>query len=183
MSEPDLFGALAPPSIPPTAYFALRPDHEAAWDIENRTRLFQRRRGLAGRPCPADRLHISLCLVGSGKCDIEAAIRAAARIRADAFPVTFDMLSTFGGGTCLVLRNSLSIEALTGFRNQLQSVLVGGAVWPGRPSFTPHVTVLRPISRIPDLWLREPICWVARDFVLALEGRGRNWDIGRWMFD
>lgn len=180
MSEPDLFGTVAPTSVPPIAYFALRPDHETAWEIENRTRLYQRRRGLGGRPYPADRLHITLCPVGFGKDDIEAAIHAAAYIRMDAFPVTFDTLSTFGGGTCLVLRNSLPSEALTSCRNQFRSVLVGSAISPGRSAFAPHMTVLRPISRLPDLRLQQPIGWVVRDFVLALKGRGRDWDIANW---
>lgn len=180
MSQLDLFGP--PLSEPDISYFALRPDPGTAGAIENIARSIRRSLGLGGRIYPADRLHLSLCAVGRGGADIASAIEAAACIRAGAFPITLDTVTTFGGGqqTCLVLRCSQPIDALDVFARQLRSELLRHAVSPGRSRFVPHVTLVRPAPRVPDFRLDRPVGWVVRDFVLALKGRGRARDIGRW---
>jgi len=181
MSEPDLFAGMSP-SGPAIAYFALRPDRGTAGAIENLACSIRGRLGLDGWIYPADRLHLSLCAVGRSRGDIDAAIEAAACIRTGAFPVTFDTITTFGGGqkTCLVLRCSEPIDALAGFYRQMQSALIRFAVPPGQPRIVPHVTLVRPAPRVPEFRLDRPVGWVVRDFVLALKGRGRALDIGCW---
>lgn len=182
MPYPNLFSPLAPPSVPAIAYFALRPDSGTAWQIENLARLTRRRLGLTGRFYRADRLHVSLCSVGWRRDDIDAAIDAANRIRVGAFSVVFDTVSTFGGGgnTCLVLRCSEPIVGLDDLRDRLRSGLVRSGVSPGRPDFAAHITLVRPAPRVPEFRLDQPVGWVVRDFVLALKGRGRRCDLGRW---
>lgn len=184
MSQRDLFGAMLPPSEPEISYFALRPDPLTADAIEDLARFMRRRLGLSGWIYPADRLHLSLCAIGRRRADIEAAVEAADCVRTDAFPVSFDTITTFGGGqrTCLVLRCSQPIDPLDGLYRQLRSELVRHSGPLGRPCIVPHVTLVRPASRVPDVHLDRPVGWIARDFVLALKGRGRARDIGRWPF-
>jgi 2'-5' RNA ligase len=49
------------------------------------------------------------------------------------------------------------------------------------PQFTPHVTLLRDKTRVPEHRI-EPICWTAREFVLvhSLLGRTQHIPLGRW---
>ncbi|WP_292113403.1 2'-5' RNA ligase family protein [Mesorhizobium sp.] len=115
---------------------------------------------------------------------VDAACRAGSLVRAQAFDVTFDRLSAFGGGA-LVLRGNNGIPPLQAFWRALASVLSDSPLKPYVPnSIEPHVTLLRDKARVPKVDERsiEPIGWRVREFVLihSFLRQDRYQVCGRW---
>ncbi|MGF1608854.1 MAG: 2'-5' RNA ligase family protein [Kiloniellales bacterium] len=176
------------PLRPDVFYFALRPDAVAAQAMMDVAKWCRDHYGLTGRPCPADRLHVSLSPAASRrgfrKGDVAAALRAAARVSAKPFPAAFDRICTFGGRDRLpiVLCCDDGNAALAALRHTLRSELLKVGLWRGPAQFQPHVTLLWDKRSVPDTYLNEPICWTVADFVLvrSIIGCGRHVDVGRW---
>lgn len=175
-------------------YFALRPDAVAAQAAMDVARRCCRRHELSGRPYGGNRLHVSLSPVmsprGRRRDDVAAALRAAARVKAMPFPVTFDRICTFQrrstrqerGTRPIVLCCDGGAAALTGLRDSLRRELVKAGLWRGPAAFQPHLTLLWDERPVPPSCLDEPIGWTVEDFVLVRSefGRSRHVDLGRW---
>lgn len=169
-------------------YFALRPTRLAAQDIAEAASRYRNRFDLIGRAYDARRFHVSLNQVmsprGPRKGDVEAAIRAAKRVRVAPFSVAFTRVRSFrnkerhplvlcceeGSGNIVALREELRLESAR------------SGLWRGPRKFNPHLTLLRDKRLVPDQRLDKPICWTVEEFVLvhSLIGRSRHIDLGNW---
>lgn len=177
-----------PPPRRDLFYFALRPDGSAAAAAVDLARECRTRHGLRGTPVGADRLHVSLCPAmsrrGPRKGDIASAMRAAARVQAEAFDIGFDWLGTFGHKErrAIVLRCTAGKEPIARLRESLTGELVKAGLGWARGRFVPHLTVLWDREPVPETRLDRQICWRAGEFVLvhSLVGRSRHIDLGKW---
>jgi len=169
-------------------FFAILLDDAIAPALASRAVAWQRELRLGGKLVPARQSLISLVMLGDHdglpKPLVDAACRAGSLVRAQAFDVSFDRLSAFGGGA-LVLRGSDGVPPLQSFWRALNSVLADSPLKPYvASSFEPHVTLLRDKSRVAKLDERpvEPIGWTVREFVLihSFLRQGRYQICGRW---
>jgi 2'-5' RNA ligase len=145
--------------------------------------------GLSARPYDEARIHLSLNGVvsprGPRKGDIEAAVRAAERVRAEPFPVAFDLLCTFWvrrDKRPTVLCCTSGMEGLVALRDLLRESLTREGLWRGPARFEPHLTLVWDWKSVPRSRLDEPIGWTVEDFVLlqTMFGEGRQVERGRW---
>jgi 2'-5' RNA ligase len=145
--------------------------------------------GLSAHPCDEARIHLSLNGVvsprGPRKGDIEAALRAAERVKAAPFPVVFDLLCTFRvrrDKRPTVLCCTSGMEGLVALRDLLRESLTREGLWRGPARFEPHLTLVWDWKSVPRSRLDEPIGWIVEDFVLlqTMFGEGRQVERGRW---
>lgn len=120
---------------------------------------------------------------GARRDDVEAARRAADRVRAGRFGIAFDRLCSFQGRGRhpLVLRGA-DTPAVAHLREALRGELVRAGLWHGQAGFEPHVTLMWSAWRVPETGLERSIGWTVRDFVLvrSLVGQARQIELGRW---
>ncbi|WP_292231615.1 2'-5' RNA ligase family protein [Mesorhizobium sp.] len=169
-------------------FFGILVESAIADALASRAIAWQRELGLGGKLVRARHLHISLLMLGDHdglpKPLVDAACRAGSLVRAQAFDVTFDRLSAFGGGA-LVLRGNNGIPPLQAFWRALASVLSDSPLKPYVPnSIEPHVTLLRDKASVAKVDERsiEPIGWTVREFVLmhSFLRKDRYQVCGRW---
>lgn len=170
-------------------YFALRPTPDSARIMTEVAASCCRLHGLSESPYDESRLHLSLHAVisprGPRKGDLEAALRAAARVRAMPFAVAFGRLCTFRirkDKRPTVLCCSDGSEKLAALRDELRHALVREGLGRERAHFEPHLTLVWDWKSIPPSCLDEPIGWTVEDFVLlqTVFGEGRQVEWGRW---
>jgi len=170
-------------------YFALRPAPAAAYSIVELTEGCRQLYGLSEPAYGRHRLHISLNKVmsrrGPRKGDLEAALRAAERIRFSPFPLAFDRLCTFRvrrDKQPTVLCCCAGAADLTALREALRHALTMEGLWRGPASFEPHVTLIWDWGSVPPSRLDEPIGWTVEEFGLlrTIVREGRQVEIGRW---
>jgi 2'-5' RNA ligase len=170
-------------------YFALRPALTAAYSFVEFAEGCRRSYGLSEPAYGPHRLHVSLNTVmsrrGPRKGDLEAALRAAERVRFSPFPLAFGSLRTFRvrrDKQPTVLCCCAGAGELAALRDALRHALTMEGLWRGPAGFEPHVTLIWDRRSVPPSQLDEPIGWMAEDFVLlrTIWGEGRQVEIGRW---
>jgi 2'-5' RNA ligase len=170
-------------------YFALRPAPAAAFNIAEFAEGCRQLHGLSESAYGPHRLHISLNKImsrrGPRKGDLEAALRAAERVRFSPFPLAFGSLRTFRvrrDKQPTVLCCCAGAGELAALRDALRHALTMEGLWRGPAGFEPHVTLIWDRRSVPPSQLDEPIGWMAEDFVLlrTIWGEGRQVEIGRW---
>jgi 2'-5' RNA ligase len=170
-------------------YFALRPAPAAAYSITEFAEGCRQSYRLSGPAYGPRRLHISLNTImsrrGPRRGDLEAALRAAERVRFSPFPLAFDRLCTFRvrrDKQPTVLCCCTGAEELAALRDALREALTREGLWPGPAGFEPHVTLIWDRQGVPPSQLDEPIGWTVEDFVLlrTIMRESRQMEIGRW---
>jgi 2'-5' RNA ligase len=170
-------------------YFALRPAPTAAYSFVEFAEGCRRLYGLLEPAYGPHRLHVSLNAVmsrrGPRKGDLEAALRAAERVRFSPFPVAFSHLRTFRvrrDKQPTVLCCCAGAEELAALRDALRQALTREGLWRGSAGFEPHVTLIWDRQGVPPSQLDEPIGWTVEDFVLlrTIMRESRQVEIGRW---
>src|SRR6185312_4739090 len=147
-------------------YFALRPSAGAAQIMAETAARCCMLHGLSEPPYDEGRLHLSLHTVvsrrGPRKGDLEAALRAAERIRAAPFPVTFGRVYTFQvrrDKRPTVLCCSTGADRLAALRDLMREALAREGLWRGPVHFEPHLTLVWDWKSVPSSRLDEPIGW------------------------
>jgi 2'-5' RNA ligase len=179
--EQDLFGDVptpAPRVVPSrkpvsqpahTWFFALRPSQEDALRLQTYAERFLLSHGVSGKRIGAERLHITLDLVGH---DVEPAIenvatRVGERVQCKAFDVLFDAAMTFSAPSApLVLLGGQGLDAVRALRTELACALADTGFAPPH-SFEPHMTLCydprHRLARTPI----APLGFRATEFVLV----------------
>ncbi|HDR9506831.1 ligase [Burkholderia cepacia] len=169
-------------------FFAVMPDPDTAECMAERGARLGAGMRVDGRPLHAERLHVTLQLVGDfayvPEVILARACVAAASIDVPSFGVTFDQILSFNGRPGhrpLVLTGSDGLDELVRFQRLLVDALRGARLRVSGARFTPHLTLLYGdgrVTRCPT----EPITWTVREFVLIHSWLGKtHYDvIGRW---
>lgn len=131
--------------------------------------------GWEGRPVEPDRRHITLAVLGDHdelpRELVQAAVRAAERVRFAPFEVVFNRVA---GSKSLVLLGQNGLDRLRLFQAMLKSEMRNGALKPfARQPFKPHVTLLYDHCRLVERPV-EPVAWTVRDFALIHSRLGRH---------
>jgi 2'-5' RNA ligase len=149
--------------------------------------IYQQVNGTArkGQPLLADRLHITLHVLGEYDerpgLDIALARQAADALVADAFDVGFDRAMTFRTpSNPYVLRVADGTEQIEDFWLKLGIEIANVRPFK-KPKFTPHMTLSYNGHPQAEHAI-EPLCWTAREFVLINSHVGETYHepVGRW---
>ncbi|CAI2935892.1 2'-5' RNA ligase family protein [Aminobacter niigataensis] len=147
-----------------------------------------RAHGLTGKPCEADRLHVSLVGFDNGREIEEAAVQnvsaAAATVRAPAFDLAFDRIISFRSGKLkpLVLLCGESADLVVDLERRIVDALNGAGLGVRRRAgFVPHCTVLYDNRLVPETRLDRPIIVPVTEFHL-LHRKVGGWRrrVGSW---
>ncbi|WP_186066960.1 2'-5' RNA ligase family protein [Burkholderia gladioli] len=169
-------------------FFAVMPDPGAAARIARSGRQLAAEAGIGGRPHDAQRLHITLQLLGDFAYVPELALArariAAASIRLPPFELTLDRLLSFKGRPGhwpLVIMPGAGLEALAGLQRQLASSLGRAGLRISNRLFTPHLTLLYGTGKL-NQRVVEPFTWSVGEFVLIHSWLGKTrYDVmARW---
>ena len=179
-SRPD--GATAIHSL----FFAVVPDPADASRLHAHARRVEAHLGLTGRALEAERLHVTLHLVGEeGDAPAQAEIarwcRAAASVRRAPFEVLFDRLSSFGGDGHPLVFTSADDTALLALHQALGIALADTGEPIRRRRVAPHMTLSYRGKRLAETPI-EPVRWRANQLVLVDSHLGDHVHevIGRW---
>ncbi|WP_238531412.1 2'-5' RNA ligase family protein [Collimonas fungivorans] len=181
-------GFEAPPQPTDRLFFALIPPPDAAAAIARQRGLLRDQYGVRGKPIGIGRLHVTLSHLGdylSFPQDlVNAAMTAAASIKAAPFEVVFDRAGSFRGrprNRPLVLLGGDGVGALAAFQQALGGALETAGIGKANAHYTPHVTLLYDNRFIP-MQAIEPIAWRTSEFVLvhSLLGQTRHIPLARW---
>jgi RNA 2',3'-cyclic 3'-phosphodiesterase len=142
--------------------------------------------GLFGTPLAADRMHVTLNVVGDFRNTIPMAVVNAARMAAASvvcppLRIVFDRVLSFQPNNAFVLRcESSSDAAIARLRQTLAQAMRRVGLHPA-PSRTPHMTLLYAADQITEQRV-EPIQWTAAEFALVLSHTGQAYHqwIDRW---
>lgn len=177
-----------PPALADRLFFAIRPASAAVQQIGALQQRLRTTHGVRGRVIAAERLHVTLQMLGDfpawPAALIETASAAAAALEFPAFEVCFDRLACFPRprDVPVVLRGGKALAALEDFQQRLVDALAAAGLPPQRPGrFIPHVTLFYAQAAVPDEPV-EPITWTARGFELVHSaiGRNRHTTLARW---
>ncbi len=199
MPEQDLFGEVPAPALPPrrprtlgspaqhTWFFALRPSAEDAARIEALGRQLMHDHSVSGTRLNAERLHITLELVGHDVDDdvVEAARAAADKVRFAPIEVRFDAAMTFAAPSGpFVLLGEPGSGGMDGVRQLRTSLGCAMADQGFRPpkSYEPHMTLgYDPRHRVERRAI-VPIGFQAVEFFLIKShiGQSRHEVVRQW---
>lgn len=158
MVEQDLFGDVPAPAprsrqpresrpsaVPPkhTWFFALRPDAADAARLEAFAEKLLVSHGVTGKRVGADRLHITLELVGhdTDAQTVEAACRAADAVRFSSIDARFDAAVTFSAPSGpFVLLGGAGLNGVRNLRTALGCAMAEQGFTPPR-TYEPHMTL------------------------------------------
>jgi len=168
---------------------AIFPDREAAAQLATLAATQCELHGLRGRPPASERFHVTLFHLGDSaglrQDVVDAASKAASRVKAASFELVFDQVASFAGRRDklpFVLKADSGNAALRAFHAELAVQLreAGLASFAGG-SFEPHVTLAYDARMIAPMAV-APVCWRAREFVLihSLLGKTRHLPLARW---
>jgi 2'-5' RNA ligase len=188
----SLDGFDAPTQPSDRLFFALLPDGPTIDRVAALTKRLRLAHGLAARPIPAERLHVTLHhlgdFVGMPTRTVSEACAVASSLAQPSFGLAFEHVATFSGKPGrlpLVLREGEGgegVAAVAAFQSHLDMALTRAGLSKGsRATYTPHLTLLYGDRRL-DEQLTDPIGWAVQEFVLvhSLIGQGRYTVIGRW---
>jgi len=170
-------------------FFALMPDADGRRAINHAAALVQQLHPrLRARWVKSDRFHVTLNFLGDYPTvpdeQVEKAMAAAGRLRAEPFVWTLDYAASFRGREppC-VLRSSRVPDALSALWRNLH-VLLGeaGIHLRAERQFTPHVTLAYGRHELPEATPVTPIVWPVDRFVLIhnVVGKGNYRILGSW---
>jgi 2'-5' RNA ligase len=181
-----------PPPRPPAApgfhslFFAALPEPADAERLHAHGRRVQGQLGIAGRALEAERLHVTLHLVGGyvdepAQVEIARWCRAAAAVRRAPFEVVFDRVATFGGDGHPLAFTSSSDVGLRALHEAVGMALADTGERIKRQHITPHMTLSYRGKRLAETAI-EPVCWRAGELVLIDSHVGEHVHevIGRW---
>ncbi|MEX3629466.1 MAG: RNA 2',3'-cyclic phosphodiesterase [Burkholderia sp.] len=169
-------------------FFAVMPASDTAARIARDGRQLAAEASIGGRPLEAQRLHITLQLVGDvvyvPEIDLARARIAAANVDVPSFDLSLDQILSFKGRPehwPLVLMPGAGVEALTDLQRQLAGSLRGAGLRVSNRRFTPHLTLLYGTGKL-DRRPIEPIAWTVSEFVLIHSWLGKTrYDVmARW---
>lgn len=180
------FGSAAPTD---RLFFALFPDRDTAARLAALARDKAALHGLRGAPLTAERFHVTLFHLGdwSGLPPdvVDAATRAAAELRSEAFEVRFDEVASFASRRDkkpFVLKARGGNQALRSFHAALARRLGrAGLTRAASEALEPHVTLLYDRQMVAAEPV-EPLVWRASEWVLvhSLLGQSRHLRLGSW---
>lgn len=147
MPAQDLFGDVPTPAklVAPahTWFFALRPGAADAQRIHEHAETWLAERGITGKRLDAQRLHITLALLGHDVSEavLAAGCRAADRVSHAPLDAIFDAALTFSApsGPC-VLVGQAGLDDVRRLRNKLVLTLADAGLKPER-AYEPHMTL------------------------------------------
>jgi len=188
----SLDGFEAPAEPTDRLFFALLPDQRAIDHASAVARRLRDEHGVAARPIPADRLHVTLHHLGDyaglPARTVAQAGEVAAGLAQSSFDLAFDRIATFSGKPGrlpLVLRGAEGgpgVAAVVAFQSRLDQALIrAGLSKRSRAGYTPHLTLVYGDRRV-EAPLADPVTWTVQAFVLvhSLIGQGRYTVIGQW---
>lgn len=170
-------------------FFALRPDPDTAERIFEFAERMGRRHGLAGRPTPPERLHVSLNGLGAHPATpralVDVAVRAVEGLAWPRFVVGLDRLATWGRGAGkrpLVLWSDDGLIGARRLHAALHERLFDeGAVRGRERDFNPHLTVLRDAAALAERFIPPISFWAEEIWLIdSLHGAARHDILGRW---
>ena len=167
-------------------FFALFPQFGEVQHIARNADELRLQHGLAGRRLAADRLHITLHVLGDFRdtvpqAVIDAAMAAAATVDCPPIHIVFDRVLSFIHNDAFVVRCDASSDAaIARLRQTLAPALSRVGLRPA-PSRTPHMTMLYDPRHIAEQPI-EPIRWTATEFALILShvGQTHHQRLARW---
>lgn len=135
---------------------------------------------------PAARFHLSLLGLGLDMGSRDAQIadlqEVGGAVAAAPFEIVLEKVCSFGDGLVLCCGEGTGASML-----QLQRILLCAAAERGihlraKQRYAPHLTLSYRAPPVPLARLKDPIRWLAQEFVLVLseQGRGRYTRLGRW---
>jgi 2'-5' RNA ligase len=178
----------APPAATDRLFLALFPDPATVPPLSTLAAEQCARHGLRGRPLLPERFHVTLFHLGDWAGlppdVVDAAMKAAARVRAAPFEVVFDRVASFDGRRDklpFVLRAEGGNPALRAFQAELGARLREGGVAPVGTGFEPHVTLAYDARKV-AVEVVAPIRWRVDEFVLvhSLLGQTRHLRLAHW---
>jgi RNA 2',3'-cyclic 3'-phosphodiesterase len=191
MSQQSSLPGFAPAAATDRLFLAIFPDHETAQQLALLAAAQCARHGLRGKPLASGRFHVTLFHLGDSaglrQDVVDAASKAASRVRASSFELGFDQVASFAGRRDklpFVLKADGGNAALRTFHEELAAQLrEAGLAHFAREGFEPHVTLAYDARMIAPETV-PPVRWRAREFVLihSLLGQTRHIPLARWAF-
>lgn len=186
----------APPDLPPSqeadadqVFFALVPEPEDAQRLVDLGAAIDAQNDLRGSVRPAQVLHVSLNALGDhsllDSARLDAARRAAAKVAMPALKITYDTVSSFGGGNgrrpCVVRSGERDAAVFDLFCALDDALAREGVATHGRGRFEPHMTLLYGRRLYPEQTM-APLSWTARRVALIHSHVGKTFHerLGEW---
>jgi len=147
-------------------FFALWPDEPVRTALADRVPDLLR--GLGGRPQRPDQWHVTLEFLGEVASDRQAALhRAAGRVRAEPFTLSFDELDHWHKPQVYCLAASVIPGPLAELIAGLRTELAEEGFTPEAREFRPHVTLARKVKAARQGRLAPPLAWPSDRFALV----------------
>ncbi len=195
MSEQILLPGFEPePTLSDRLFFAVLPDAGARQRIGGLLADLRAAYGLQARPVMADRLHVTMGMVGDfagipGNILARASHAANEAVREVApFTASFDRALTFStrsrtsGRRPLVLGGGDGVAGLHALYGALSLALRKAGIPGNPPNFTPHLTLMYDEHTVPEHAV-APVEWTVHELVLLHSRIGQNLPyaaLGRW---
>lgn len=179
-----------PPDQATNVFLALKPDRRDAQRISDLGGRLLAEGAVRGWRTPAACLHLTLIGIGKARGRIpaqamEALCAAVADVRFPSFDIVLDRVVQFRSASAqapVVATGSDGWVETSALRLAIRDALrVKGLRLPVATSFTPHVTLFRGCSAIPEIAV-ETLSWTATRFVLIESwiGRTKHVELGAW---
>ena len=195
MSSQILLPGFEPePTLTDRLFFAVMPDAPARASIGGVLADLRAAHGLQARPVMADRLHVTMGMVGDfpgipGNLLARASNAAQeAVLEVAPFTASFDTALTFTtrsratGRRPLVLSGGDGVTGLHELYRALSQTMRKAGMWGNPSSFTPHLTLMYDEHTVPEQAV-SPVEWTVSELVLLHSRIGQNLPyeaLGRW---
>ncbi len=195
MSSQILLPGFEPePTLTDRLFFAVLPDQPARVRIAAVLDQLRAAHGLRARPVAADRLHVTMAMVGDfpgipGNLLARASQAAQEAVLASApFTASFDTALTFAtrsrtsGRRPLVLGGGDGVTGLHALYRALSQSMRKAGLTGNPPNFTPHLTLMYDEATVPEQAV-GPVSWTVGELVLLHSHIGQNLPyaaLGRW---
>jgi len=167
-------------------FLAVLPEAADAARLHAHARRVEEGLGFAGRALEADRLHVTLHVLGAfadepPDADVDRWCRAAAAVRHAPFDVVFDRFATFGGRDHPCVFTSTEDSGLQALHQALGIALANTGERIGRQRIAPHMTLSWRGRRIAETAI-EPVRWRVGQLALIDSHLGEHVHevLGRW---
>jgi len=167
-------------------FFAIFPAGEDARRVHQRAESLCQQHRFTERVMEAERLHITLQVLGDyvdfiPDSHIEAAAHVAANVRAQRFELELDHALSFQRNGAFAFSDKKRESPFTRFRQDLVQELMRQG-FPRHPGGTPHMTLLYSHHHLVSEETIRPIRFWVRDFALIHSHTGKHSyeELGRW---